>query len=113
MEHQLQHIGVSKMLLQIIERLRELNAYVSGWKSGSFNYTEANQKTNLRISPESDTTLSKYSAQRKFSIPNQDKKVFDLHIKTGDLRFHFYPDDVTRTVYIGYIGKHLRIASQS
>ena len=112
LEKQLQRVGVSKMLSQIIDRLRTLDQYVSNWKEGNFNYEDVNSKTNLKISPESDTTLQKFSSSRKFTIPGLGKKVFDLHIKTGDLRFHFYPDNEEKKVYIGYIGKHLRIASQ-
>lgn len=112
-EIQLRNLGVSKTLLQIIDRLRALDNYVANWTKGSFNYTEANQNTNLRISPESESTLRKFGVLRKFSIPEQGKKTFDLHIKTGDLRFHFYPDENLRKVYIGYIGKHLRISSQN
>lgn len=111
-ESQLKMIGVSKTLFQIIDRLRALDKYVGDWQSGEFSFADANQNTNLRISPESQTTLRKYGALRKFTIPNGNKMLFDLHIKTGDLRFHFYPDNANRKIYIGYIGKHLRIASE-
>src|SRR5690606_568945 len=112
---QLNKIGISKSLSQIIDRLRELNNYAKGWQSGNgdFNYKDAIEKTSLRISPESDSTIRKFGTQRKFSIPDQGKELFDLHIKTGDLRFHFYPDNLNRKVYIGYIGKHLRISSEN
>jgi len=35
------------------------------------------------------------------------KQLFEKHIKTGDLRFHFYPDEESNTIYVGYIGSHL------
>lgn len=113
-KQQLDNLGISKTLSQVIDRLRELDRYVKEWKDGTgdFNYKDVNQKTSLRISPESTTTLNKFGTQRKFFIPGQGKNVFDLHIKTGDLRFHFYPDNTNRKLYIGYIGKHLRIASE-
>jgi len=114
-EQQLNKMGISKSLTQIIDRLRDLNNYVKGWQAGNgdFNYKDAIEKTSLRISPESSSTIRKFGTLRKFSIPDQGKKLFDLHIKTGDLRFHFYPDNVNRKVYIGYIGKHLRISSEN
>lgn len=112
-ENQLKNIGISKALTQIIDRLTTLNKYVSShWKTGAFNYDDANEQTNLRISPESDKTLQKFGSLRKFTIPERGKAIFDLHIKAGDLRLHFYPDNNAQKIYIGYIGKHLRIASQ-
>jgi len=112
-EKQLKNIGISKTLTQIIARLNTLDKYVNThWQNGAFSYEDANERTNLRISPESNQTLQKFGTLRKFTIPGQGRKVFDLHIKTGDLRFHFYPDEHIKKIYIGYIGKHLRIASQ-
>lgn len=72
------------------------------------------EKVNLNISPESDSTLKKFGAQRMFSIPGIGKRLFSLHIKMGDgLRNYFFPDNSNRKVYIGYIGPLLRIASES
>jgi len=111
-ERQLQKIGVNKMLLQIINRLKSLNDYAEHWKTGDFSYEDVNATTDLRISPESNNTIKNYGSLRRFTIPNQGKKLFDLHIKTGNLRFHFYPDNNNRKIYIGYIGKHLRTFSE-
>ncbi|MFI5137865.1 MAG: hypothetical protein ACHQIM_08550 [Sphingobacteriales bacterium] len=111
-EKQIEKIGVSKTLFLIIDRLKTLNDYVKHWENGDFDYQDANQTTNLRISPESESTLRRFSSIRKFTIPGQGKKLFDLHIKTADLRLHFYPDNNSKKVYVGYIGKHLRIASE-
>jgi len=110
-ERQLKVIGVSKEFSQIVDRLRTLDRYAAGWKEGDFSYKDVNATTNLRISPESDLTLQKYGSLRKFFIPGQEKRIFSLHIKTGDLRFHFYPDNGAKKIFVGYIGKHLRIAS--
>ncbi len=111
-EKQIEKLGVSKTLFQIFDRLRELDEYVKNWTVGSFNTDDLNQNTNLRVSGESVSTINKFGSLRKFTVPSQGKKIFDLHIKTGDLRFHFYPDNEKRTVYVGYIGKHLRISSE-
>lgn len=97
-----------KHICQIYERLLELDKYVSThWNANQFSYTDANSKTSLRISPESDATMKidKYHDQRMFKLPDGRTECFDLHIKTGDLRFHFFPEN--QVIYIGYIGKHL------
>jgi hypothetical protein len=38
-------------------------------------------------------------------MPDGRRECFELHIKTGNLRFHFLPEN--GRIYIGYIGKHL------
>jgi hypothetical protein len=110
-EKQLKQIGISKQFGQIIERLRALNQVASEWLQGDFSYLEVNQTTNLRISPESEQTIRRFGNERKFKLPNGRREIHELHIKTGDLRFHFYPDNQTKIVYVGYIGKHLNTAS--
>jgi hypothetical protein len=64
-------------------------------------------KAALNISPESDKTMSqkKLRNQRIFSMPDGRRECFELHIKSGDLRFHFFPED--GKIYVGYIGEHL------
>jgi len=106
-EEQLTKIGFSKYFNQIIEKLKELNKFAKNWKDGDFNYNFVNQNFSLNISPESKQTVQKYGNQRKFKLPSGKKELFELHIKTDDLRFHFYPDNLTHTIYVGYIGKHL------
>lgn len=108
---QIEMIGNSGHFNQIIERLKELNSAIANWTQGSFNYNHINQTTSLRISPESDQTMRKFGSERVFSLPNGGTETFELHIKTGDLRFHFLPDNVNRKVFIGYIGSHLNTIS--
>ena len=110
-EKQLRQMGFSKHFDQIIERLRILNDFVSEWKKDEFNYNEVNSTTSLRISPESKQTMTKYGNERKFKLPNGKREYHELHIKTGDLRFHFYPDNDSKKIYVGYIGKHLNTKS--
>jgi hypothetical protein len=110
-EDQVKMMGMSRHFSQLIEKLAIFNSAVKLWKDGSFNYKETNREFALNISPESRQTMSKYGNERLFSLPNGDRKYFELHIKTGDLRFHFYPDTNTHQVFIGYIGPHLTIAS--
>lgn len=106
-EKQLTRLGIqSKFFNQIIEKLKRLNEYAKDWKQGSYSDNAA-KKYGLDISGESNQTLTKYGRQRKFRLPNKQKQLFEKHIKSGDLRFHFYPDDASKTIYVGYIGYHL------
>jgi len=106
-ETQISRIGDSGLFNQIVEKLRELNNAVKKWDAGNFNYKAINREYPLRISPESSLTMDRYGNERLFSLPDGRRECFELHIKTGDLRFHFYPDNENKTVYIGYIGPHL------
>jgi len=110
-KRQLSNVGMSGHLNQIIDRLRALDAFAEKWNNGNFDLNRLNAETNLRVSGESSSTLSQYSGQRRFKLPDGRRALFDLHIKIGDLRFHFYPDDAVRKVYVGYIGGHLSTVS--
>ena len=108
-ENNLKAIG-STYLKQIVAKLKDLDNYVkANWINTNepFNYYDANQKTSLNISPESKKTIDqqKYYNQRIFSMPDGRRELFELHIKTGNLRFHFLPEN--GIIYIGYIGTHL------
>jgi hypothetical protein len=102
-------IGNSGHFNQIVEILRKFDNAISKWKSesGNFSYKNINQTYSLRISPESSQTIDKYGDERRFELPGGGTMLFELHIKTGDLRFHFFPDNTTKKIYIGYIGPHL------
>jgi hypothetical protein len=106
---QLESIGYTE---QILEKLLILDKYCQDyWIGGSFSYMNANQRVALNISPESDSTMNdaKKKQMRMFKLPNGKTECFELHIKTGDLRFHFFPDNNSLKIYIGYIGAHLPI----
>lgn len=110
-EDQIHTAGRSSKFNQIIVKLSEFDKAVKNWVNGEFNYRDINREYALRISPESDQTMAKFGNQRIFSLPNGGTAVFELHIKTGDLRFHFFPDNHNRKVYVGYIGSHLNTVS--
>jgi hypothetical protein len=110
-QNQINLIGNSGYFNQIIEKLKEFNLAVSDWKTGNFSYREINNCYALRISPESDITMSRYGNERICQLPNGGTDFFELHIKTGDLRFHFLPDNKSKKVYVGYIGPHLTTAT--
>jgi hypothetical protein len=105
-------VGQSKHFTQIISKLLILDLYSKQWETGKFDYNDLNRSQAVRVSPESDSTINMYSQERTFKLPVLNvSHLFDLHLKTGDLRFHFYPDNETKTVYVGYIGSHLRTVS--
>jgi hypothetical protein len=97
----------SKYFNQIIDRLRKLDAFAEKWSSGKFSDKTLLQY-GLTVSGESKQTIVKYGRERRFRLPDGEKELFEKHIKTGDLRFHFYPDEKTHRIYVGYIGPHLR-----
>jgi hypothetical protein len=110
-EKQLTKLGIhSKYFDQIIDRLKRLDNYAREWFEGAYSDDMVKQY-GLKVSGESPGTLSKHGQSRKFRLPNGERKLFEKHIKTGDLRFHFYPDNETKKIYVGYIGKHLPIIS--
>lgn len=106
-EAQLKSIGYTK---QILERLRMLDEYCQDyWIEGSFSYKDADKQVALDISLESASVMNdpKKKRMRMFKLPNGQTECFELHIKTGNLRFHFFPDNNSLKIYIGYIGAHL------
>jgi hypothetical protein len=106
----LEKIGSSKYFSQIVDRLKELNRYaVEEWTEGNFEYRKARKSTSLDISPESESTMSLYGDQRLFKMHEGRSEYFSLHIKTGDFRFHIYPEN--GKIFVGYIGKHLSTAT--
>jgi hypothetical protein len=101
----------SSYFTQIVSRLVALDRFaVKEWTMGKFSYRKANELSSLRISLESESTMSqkKYRDLRLFKTPDGTIECFELHIKTGDLRFHFFPDN--GKIFVGYIGKHLPTA---
>lgn len=110
-EAQLQRIGSSPILNQIIKRLKTFDCAAARWNEGDFSYSKVNANYSLRISPETRSTMSNYGSERTFRLPNGKSEEFSLHIKTGILRFHFFPDNAEKKIYIGYIGPHLNTVS--
>lgn len=103
--------SLGKESSQIFDDLMALDHYVSNhWKQGAFNEADVQAKENLIISDESDTTKQnpKYKNKRLFNISTLGSKYCFLHIKAGKgKRFHIYPDENERKVYVPYIGPHL------
>lgn len=103
--------GLGKETTQIFADMMALDHYITHyWKQGAFVGADVQAKENLIISDESDTTKQnpKYKNKRLFNISTLGSKFCFLHIKAGKgKRFHIYPDENERKVYVPYIGPHL------
>lgn len=109
---QIARLGSSDYFNQIIDRLLELDRFNMTWTKGSCTADQINKKTSLRVSYESDTLNhnEKLKRLRMFQLPNcKSTAYFEMHIKTGDLRIHLFPQNSNYTIYVGYIGSHLPI----
>ena len=102
--------SVGKAACQMFERLTQLEKYVGEmWKGNEFNEKDVTARTPLTITDESETTKTnpQYKDKRRFRIPGLGSQYCFLHIKTGDYRFHIFPDCDEKKVYVPYIGPHL------
>lgn len=108
-EEQLKAYGKGKLFYQCLEQLKILENYSKDWNEGNFSYRDLNATTAINLSPESNTTMNKYRAERVFSLPNGKTAIFELHIKLGEVRIHILEDNTTKKIMVGYIGKHLSI----
>jgi hypothetical protein len=89
----------------IRKRLWELEEYFSSWTHGPFEPARLPCKT----TQESQATLREHSKERTFLCPDGVHRVFSWHVRftPGAGRIHFFPDFVSFTGIIGYIGEHL------
>jgi len=96
---------------QILERLLALDNYNQSWVLGDFAPKNVTLTTSLNVSYESDKTNNnpKLAAKRYFQLPNGKREYFEPHIKSGNFRIHFYPQNSEHIIYVGYIGPHLPI----
>ncbi len=106
-ENQLQSLSTGNFMLEHVkERLRKLQKYTESWTEKSFN----SDLLNCSASPESESTLKKYSKERTFICPDGRKRIFSWHVRLPlAWRIHFYPEK-PRKILIGYIGEHLPTA---
>lgn len=108
-KEQIERMGSSRFFQQMVNRLVDLDNYNKTWTQGTCTPNQINGATSLRVTNESDTirndkTLKSY---RMFQLPNGETEYFEMHIKAGELRIHFFPLEAEHTIYIGYIGSHL------
>jgi hypothetical protein len=67
----------------------------------------------IAATSESEATLNQYRHTRTFICPDGVPQVFKWHVRLtpGAWRIHFFPLDDKRQLIIGYIGRHLPIAT--
>jgi len=106
----------STILEQVKETFAALNSFVEKWQNDEYSdYSHVNLRNsglNHQVSGESQTVYNDQSLrrEREFFLPTGKKEYFEKHIKISQgLRIHFFPDVQTKTIYVGYIGRHLRL----
>lgn len=103
----------------IIHKAREallcLNDFVRRWKSGEFLDYQHEHLISCGLSAEVSGESSKVNddpskrRKREFWLPTGKKVNCQNHAKFGDgYRMHFYPDSSEKTIYIAYLGPHLK-----
>jgi len=116
-QEQLLHWSASNTILaQVLESLTKLNSFSEKWIGGDIlAYTHQSLKEfglNHQVSGESQSVRndSSLKKEREFWLPNGVKVFFENHIKISNgYRIHFYPDSESKEIFIGYIGKHLKL----
>lgn len=102
------------ILSQVKESLSLLDMFAAQWADLKHeNYSGQLLRDlglNHDVSGESETISNDPSLRkhREFWLPSGTKKYFENHIKlTMGFRIHFFCEESTRKVYVGYIGPHL------
>lgn len=106
----------STLLNQVKESLTVLDSFVSRWKNGEFPYYSSDALRDLglnhQVTGESEPvrTTPRLRNDRIFWLPSGRQEFFEDHIKLSNgYRLHFYPDNHKRSIYVGYIGPHLKL----
>jgi hypothetical protein len=92
--------------LYVKRKLLDLEGVCQDWQKqgGAFDL----QKVPGKKKPESEATLNEYGQLRTFYCPDEEYRVFSLHVwVTRDWRIHFFPFGAKQQIIIGYIGVHL------
>lgn len=87
--------------------LRDLQNYCESWSTATFDIHGINN-----ASGESAPTLLIYGDERTFRCPDGEYRLFEWHLKRGDIRIHFVDFPAQKRLLVGYVGGHLRISSQ-
>jgi hypothetical protein len=106
-EGQLTGLGANDPRFKAILRgLIDLERYCESWESGSFDIHQL-----ANASGESESTLNMYSDERTFRCPDGEYRLFEWHLKRGNMRIHFFDFPAEKRILVGYAGSHLRISS--
>lgn len=108
-EGNLSGLGAS-IFRQTVFRLKELCAASTEWKASG----AAVPKYLSKVTGESDTTMQQFGGDRVFRSSSGQDEVFELHARLQDgHRLHLREVSATKRIEIGYVGRHLRIASEN
>jgi len=99
--------GDGRSLRAVMRGLRDMQRYCQSWSAGTFDIHGLNN-----ASGESGPTLEMYGDERIFRCPDGQYRLFEWHVKRGDIRIHFFDFPVQKRLLVGYVGAHLRISSQ-
>lgn len=101
---------------QVTHSLERLNSFVEKWRMGLYSFYSAATLRELGLSynvnGESETVRNtpRLREERIFRLPSGHKAFFEEHIKlSSGYRLHFFPDNIEKSIYIGYIGPHLKL----
>ncbi|NCD33276.1 MAG: hypothetical protein EOL87_07630 [Spartobacteria bacterium] len=101
---------------QVKQSLGVLDAFSHDWSAGHHACYRTDllreQGLPFEVSGESETVKNnpRLCKLREFWIPRGEKKYFEQHVKMSrGYRLHFYPDDETKNIHIGYVGPHLKL----
>jgi len=104
------------VLDQVKQALTTLSEFSQKWENGEIDEFRAQTLRDLglafQVSGESQTVRNapKLRREREFWLPTGRQEFFEQHIKLSfSYRLHFFPDNATRQIYLGYIGPHLRL----
>lgn len=105
--HQIRSLYDEKIFSQFLHQLEILDSYAKSWTDGNFEMSDLQKNTSLSVSRESSTVNNnnEMRKERTFQLPDKSYHYFENHIKAGDLRIYFLPDNAKHTFYIGYVGK--------
>lgn len=107
-DKQLKGIKDARVFMEVVKNLKGLDKYAQCWVSGGFDMSELNRY--VKASYESEPTMNDKKCKNKRMIKINDViglQLCEAHVKIKDVRFHFYPHEASKTIYVAYIGKHL------
>lgn len=95
--------GTEQYFPEVIRHFLILNQTMQSWERGEYN------PQGISWSPESKTTMAQFGDKRVFKCSDGVSRKFNLHTKlfSANHRIYFEPILESKTVHIGYVGKHL------
>lgn len=107
---QLRRLGGSEPEFNaIVQHLSALNRQAEQWTTGLFAAGYP-----FPCSPESESTLNMFPGERTFRCPDGHNRLFSWHskINIGAIRIYFWASHPGEPLLIGYVGRHLRTATE-